>query len=184
MDRRYLLSLGLGILLMSCSLPVVGIGSRETPIAGSRAPATQTSFQGQQLPVSALATLPAGEVIQLEVALTPFQQAMGLMHRPALPANRGMLFPFDPPRPVSFWMKNVPVALDMVFLRKGVVQQVAAKVPPCTEEPCPVYGPRVPIDQVMELRAGRAAELGIQSGDRVKIEFLTTKNKPTSEDAL
>ena len=174
-----LLSVGLGMLLMSCSSPVVGFGLREAPITVPPSfpakSATQVAFRGQQLPISAQATLATGNVIHLEVASTPVQQSIGLMHRPALPNDRGMLFPFEPARSVSFWMKNVPVALDMVFLRDGVVQQVETKVPPCVEEPCPVYGPRVPIDQVIELRAGRAVELGIQVGDRIKIEFLQSK---------
>lgn len=125
------------------------------------------------LPVEAIATI-AKETIQLEVARTPQQQAMGLMFRSPLPDDRGMLFSFDPPRPVSFWMKNVPVDLDMVFLFDGVVMAIAANVPPCTSDPCPTYGPEptVIIDRVIELRGGRAAELELEVGDRIEIEFL------------
>lgn len=123
------------------------------------------------LPISAEATI-AGEIVELEVARTPAQQALGLMFRPALPDNRGMLFPFDPPRPVGFWMKNVPVSLDMIFLLEGEVTAIAANVPPCTHEPCPSYGPATPIDLVLELRAGRAAQLGLQVGDRISIRFF------------
>ena len=123
------------------------------------------------LPISAEATI-AGEIVELEVARTPAQQALGLMFRPALPDNRGMLFPFDPPRPVGFWMKNVPVSLDMIFLLEGEVKAIAANVPPCTNEPCPTYGPATPIDLVLELRAGRAAQLGLQVGDRISIRFF------------
>jgi uncharacterized membrane protein (UPF0127 family) len=101
---------------------------------------------------------------------------MGLMYRPALPDNRGMLFPFSSPQPVKFWMKNVPVALDMVFLQNGVVQYIQAAAPPCANEPCPTYGPNVPIDTVIELRAGRAAELNLLTGDSIKIEFLNASN--------
>jgi len=83
-----------------------------------------------------------------------------------------MVFPFSPARPVSFWMKNVRITLDMVFLQHGQVQAVAANVPPCKEDPCPVYGPAVPIDQVIELRGGRAQELGIHVGDRLLVQPL------------
>jgi hypothetical protein len=123
------------------------------------------------LPITAQADI-AGQMIQLEVARTPQQQAMGLMYRPALPDDRGMLFPFSVARPVQFWMRNVPVALDMVFLLDGEVKAIADSVPPCTTPTCPVYGPNTPVNQVIELRAGRAGELHLQVGDRIEIELL------------
>lgn len=124
---------------------------------------------GQTLPITAQVTI-ADQTIALEVAKTPEQQAIGLMHRPSLPADRGMLFIFQPPRQVGFWMKNVQFDLDMVFLNNGTVVAVAPQVPPCTADPCPVYGPPTPVDQVIELQGGRAAELGIAVGDRLVIE--------------
>lgn len=162
--QRLLLIIPL-LLLISCS--------QQTPAKVpntniSQIPATVNNL-GQELPISAVATIPDGTQIQLEVTLTPKQQAMGLMYRPALPDNRGMLFTFPSPQAVSFWMKNVPVPLDMVFMRKGVIQYVEASAPPCVKEPCPTYGPRTLIDQVIELRSGRAAELGLKKGDKVTI---------------
>lgn len=138
----------------------------------STAPAPEPSMS-QNLPISASAEID-GEVIQLEVAQTPQEQAKGLMYRSPLPDDRGMLFPFNPPRPVQFWMKNTPSPLDMVFLRDGEVQAIVAAAPPCQADPCPTYGPEtpVPIDQVLELRSGRAAELGLTVGDRINIQFL------------
>jgi uncharacterized membrane protein (UPF0127 family) len=124
------------------------------------------------LPITAVTTLGSQEIF-LEVATTPQQQSLGLMYREALPDDRGMLFPMGQPRPVSFWMKNVPVPLDMVFIYDGTIQAIAAAVPPCTAEPCPTYGPGPqPIDQVIELRAGRAAELGLAMGDAVVVRPL------------
>lgn len=161
-----LLPIVLGILLISCS--------QQTPAKAPNITVSPTPLSvnnlGQELPISAVATIPDGTQIQLEVARTPQQQAMGLMYRQALPDNRGMLFNFPSAQPVSFWMKNVPVALDMVFLRKGVVQYVEVSAPPCTEEPCPTYGPRTLIDQVIELRSGRATELDLKKGDKVTID--------------
>ncbi|MDY7014675.1 MAG: DUF192 domain-containing protein, partial [Cyanobacteriota bacterium] len=112
-----------------------------------------------------------GETIELEVTQTPQQQALGLMFRDRLPDNRGMLFVFEPAQPVGFWMKNVKIPLDMIFLRDGIVRAIAS-VPPCTSDPCPTYGPEEPIDQVIELRGGRAAELGLKEGDRAIVNFL------------
>jgi len=133
---------------------------------------TPSQSLGQQLPVTAVAEL-GGQRIGLEVALTPEQQALGLMYRSALAPDRGMLFPISPPRPVSFWMKNVPVPLDMVFIYQGRIQALASQAPPCVANPCPTYGPQGQlVDQVIELAAGRAAELGLQVGDGVAVRPL------------
>ena len=155
---------------MGCSPPTTAKSPTVTPESLTQTPVNT----GQNLPISAIATFPKNIKIQLEVARTQQQQQMGLMYRKALPDNGGMLFLFPNAQPVQFWMKNVPVALDMVFLRKGVVQYVQVSAPPCDKEPCSTYGPNVLIDQVIELRSGRATELGLQKGDQVKIDFLTS----------
>lgn len=131
--------------------------------------------EGQQLPVTARAVL-GGETIALEVARSPREQQIGLMFREELAGDRGMLFPFDPPRVARFWMKNVSIALDMLFLRDGKVVYIAAEVPPCERDPCPSYGPDRRVDRVLELRGGRAAELGVEVGDRVEVVFLDGDN--------
>jgi uncharacterized membrane protein (UPF0127 family) len=127
----------------------------------------------QRLPISASADI-ANQRINLEVARTPHQLSKGLMYRTSLGADQGMLFIYNPPQPVGFWMKNTKIPLDMVFLRDGQVKMLKANVPPCITNPCPTYGPgsEVSIDQVIELRAGRAAQLGIKIGDRVNIKFF------------
>ena len=164
--------------LASCTMSVdPSVDSNPEEIAGetvpsSDEPAITLSGPGQLLPVSAVAQM-RGETFEIEVARTSEEQSLGLMFRSALPDNRGMLFPFSPPIQVSFWMKDVPVALDMVFLRAGEVVAIAPQVPPCSALPCPSYGPGAEvIDQVLELRSGRAAEIGLQVGDRVEIEAL------------
>lgn len=127
--------------------------------------------KGQILPITAKTQM-GSQIIELEVTATPAQQQLGLMYRQNLPDDRGMLFSFEPARPVKFWMKNTLIELDMVFLRDGKISAIADNVPPCKNEPCPVYGPETDIDQVIELRGGRAAELGLKIGDRVTIEFI------------
>ena len=121
---------------------------------------------GQLLPIS-VNTILGDRAIGLEVAKTPQEQATGLMFRTELPDDRGMFFPIEPARNVRFWMKNVLIELDMVFLREGVVQAIIPNVPPCLSETCPNYGPDVPVDGVIELRGGRAAQLGLKVGDRI-----------------
>lgn len=126
---------------------------------------------GQMLPIAARTTI-NGQSIDLEVAQSPIEQMVGLMFRSNLGDNRGMLFPLNPPRVASFWMRNVFFELDMVFVRDGVVEAVFSNVPPCLTERCPSYGPGTVVDQVIELRGGRALELGLQVGDRLDIELL------------
>ncbi|MDI9634330.1 DUF192 domain-containing protein [Kamptonema cortianum] len=161
---------GISACLLGCSIPSA---TSTSPDAIAQLPMVQES-RAQNLPILAEATI-KGELFELEVPQTPEEQALGLMYRPALPDNRGMLFPFHPPRVVGFWMKNVPVPLDMVFIREETVVEIADSVPPCTSEPCAVYGPSVPVDRVLELRAGRAAELGLQVGDRISVRFLNAE---------
>jgi uncharacterized membrane protein (UPF0127 family) len=173
------------ILLLGCSAP----GTTEAqpvnrePLRLHPAP-VQTNL-GQDLPISAQITI-AGEVIQLEVAETPDQQQIGLMYRESLAANRGMLFPFNPPRPVRFWMKNTLIPLDMVFLRDGIIQAIIANVPPCKQDPCTSYGPAslTEIDQVIELQTGRAAGLGLKAGDRLTVQSLAPSPQPSASDRL
>lgn len=158
-----------GILLISCSGPVPAASPDKPPVASPTQSTEQ--FLGQMLPISAQVQV-ANQVIQLEVAQTPEQQAMGLMYRKELAANRGMLFPFNPARPVGFWMKNCLISLDMVFLRNGKIVGISNQAPPCVTEPCPIYSPGQSVDQVIELRGGRAAELGLKVGDRLPVKFL------------
>jgi uncharacterized membrane protein (UPF0127 family) len=126
---------------------------------------------GQELPISAQAII-KGEQIELEVTKTPQQQQLGLMFRKSLDSNRGMLFSFSPPRIPRFWMKNVVIPLDILFIQDGKIKAISHNVPPCRVDPCPVYGPDIPIDMVIELKGGRASELCLSVNDTVDISFF------------
>jgi len=100
----------------------------------------------------------------VEVAATPAQQERGLMFRPSVGPDEGMIFPYDPPVSATFWMKNTLVPLDMVFIRAdGTIARIAHAVP-LTLDPVPAGEP---VAAVLEIRGGRAAELGIREGDVV-----------------
>ncbi len=174
MNRKINLVILLAIALLGCSSNALVQNRLE-----ERANATENQQEktAQVLPIAAKAVI-KGEVIELEVAQTPEQQALGLMFREELPDNRGMLFTFEPARVTRFWMKNVSIPLDMIFLREGEVKAIAAEVPPCQNNNCPVYGPeKALIDQVIELRGGRASELGLAVGDRIEVEFFNGDRK-------
>ncbi|MDB9514065.1 DUF192 domain-containing protein [Kamptonema animale CS-326] len=168
-----LLALGCSLLLISCS----SVDASSTLAKSSTSPTPQETNLGQMLPITAKANI-AGSMINLEVTNTPEEQAMGLMYRTSLADDRGMLFSFNPPRRVAFWMKNCKISLDMIFLQDGVVRAIARNSPPCTAEPCPTYDSTTSVDRVIELRGGRAAELGVKVGDRITIQFLGS-NSPT-----
>lgn len=177
---KALVSMGLGVvgvLLVSCS-PLLSSVSTAQPLslgtAVSQSPIITQEHGGQMLPITAKAKI-GGELIQLEVAKTPQQQALGLMYRTDLADDRGMLFPFAQPRVVGFWMKNCKMPLDMIFLRDDVVKAIQVNALPCEQEPCPTYGPDIPVDRVIELRGGRSQELGLKVGDRIPINFLNSQ---------
>jgi uncharacterized protein len=103
-------------------------------------------------------TLPSGKVLQVEVMVKDEDRAMGLMFRPSLALDKGMLFIFDgPPEFHTIWMKNCKFPIDIVWLdEEKKVVHVAESVPPCTEDPCPVYQPLRKALYVVELNAGQA----------------------------
>ena len=101
----------------------------------------------------------------VEVARTVEDQGRGLMFRESLGANDGMIFPFSAPREAAFWMKNTLIPLDMIFIRAdGTIARIAANTVPHSLAP---VGSGEPVAAVLEIRGGRAAELGIREGDRV-----------------
>lgn len=100
----------------------------------------------------------------VEVARTEAQQAQGLMNRRRLAPDEGMLFPFDPPRAASFWMRNTLIPLDLIFIRPdGTIARIATGVP-LSEAQIEVGEP---LTAVLEIPGGRAAQLGITTADRV-----------------
>jgi uncharacterized protein len=98
------------------------------------------------------------------VAATPEQQERGLMFVKSLPPDRGMIFPYDPPQEVAFWMKNTLIPLDIVYVRSdGTIVRIAnAQAMDITPLPS-----GEPVALVLEIGGGRAKELGIQEGDTV-----------------
>lgn len=87
------------------------------------------------------------------------------MFRTSLPPNGGMLFPLNPPREASFWMKNTVIPLDMIFIRQdGTIARIAAETVPYSLE---FESSGEPVAAVLELAGGRAAALGIAEDDKV-----------------
>jgi uncharacterized membrane protein (UPF0127 family) len=101
----------------------------------------------------------------VEVARTVEEQAQGLMNRNSLAPDRGMIFPMDPPRQASFWMKNTLIPLDIIFVKAdGTIANIAENTVPLSLDPVLSVEP---VGAVLELAGGRSAELGIKAGDKV-----------------
>jgi uncharacterized membrane protein (UPF0127 family) len=166
--------LALSFITISCTATPSSVSGNDENILES-IPVEKNSL-GQNLPIGAK-LLFKDQIIELEIAKTPQQQQIGLMYRDFLSPNRGMLFPFNPPQTVSFWMKNVSIPLDIIFVSEGIVKQIAKNALPCKVEYCPLYNSNVFIDQVIELAGNRTEELNIQIGDRINIEMLEEKEK-------
>ncbi|MCJ9430206.1 DUF192 domain-containing protein [Kordiimonas marina] len=111
----------------------------------------------------------------VELALNWEDQAKGLMYRKHLDPNKGMLFVFDEPDHLSFWMRNCLIPLDMLFIRaNGTIANIVANAEPGTDTPRKSRGRAI---AVLEIPGGRAAELGIKPGDIVRHPLLGTAEK-------
>lgn len=113
-----------------------------------------------------------GTRFAVELATTPEDQALGLMFRDSLADDRGMLFIFPTETQRSFWMKNTRIPLDIFYFDSGLrLVNVAENARPCRVARCPSYPSTGPARYVLELNAGKAAELGVVPGDRLELDI-------------
>ncbi len=152
-------------LLATASLLGSAGGCRAEPASTPQAVSVRTAPSG--LALVPLQIHSGGRVhdFTVEVARTSDEQSRGLMYRESLGASEGMIFPFPSPRMASFWMRNTLIPLDLIFIRSdGTIANIAANAVPHSEASIPSVEP---VTAVLELRGGRAAELGLAPGDRV-----------------
>jgi uncharacterized membrane protein (UPF0127 family) len=117
-------------------------------------------------------TLPSGKVLQVELMVSDEDRAMGLMFRPSLPMDRGMLFLFETAEFHGIWMKNCKFPIDIVWLdEEKKVVDVKEGAPPCKAEPCPVYQPMRRASWVIELNSGQARREKLVRGAAVTFEL-------------
>ncbi len=105
------------------------------------------------------------DTFQIWLAETPAQQEQGLMWLRQLPADYGMLFLLGEPRPMTMWMKNTYVSLDMLFVNStGRITHIAHRTTPLSEA---IVSSNGEVAGVLEIAAGEAQRRGINIGDRV-----------------
>ena len=110
-----------------------------------------------------------GVELELEVADTPDERAVGLMRRESVPPGTGMVFLYDEPSTGRYYMFDVPIPLRAVFVRDGAVVSTVV-MPPCgLEDPaaCPTYGADGPYDTVVETAPETLPD--VRPGDRFEL---------------
>jgi uncharacterized membrane protein (UPF0127 family) len=108
--------------------------------------------------------------VAVEIANTPQKRAFGLMFRKDLSESQGMLFLFPREEPLSFWMKNTPLPLDIIFISSAhTIVSIAANTTPFSEAPLPSVGPA---QFVLEVNAGFCQKHGITAGARVDLPHM------------
>lgn len=153
----------LGAALAACS-PQAGADRATAP--------TEDASEATTHPVSGLEIIPvtvdtgeARHVFRAEVAASREEQARGLMFRTELGPDEAMIFPSDAPTARSFYMKNTPIPLDIIFIGiDGRILNIAAMTEPYSLESVYSVGST---SGVLEIAGGRAEELGIEPGDLV-----------------
>ena len=106
--------------------------------------------------------------VEVEMAETLDQQRVGLMNRTELAEGKGMLFTYDVPQQVRFWMKDTLIPLDILFIMPdGVIYKIVQGAKPHDETPIPSESA---VNAVLEVKAGEVKRMGISVGDTVRLK--------------
>lgn len=122
---------------------------------------------------------PEGTVVELivEVADEPEERAYGLMDRTELAPDHGMLFLFDEPSILTFWMKNTLIPLDIIFFDDIGQYLSSTTMTPCAEDPCPLYGSVNPSRVALEVPAYFVTKHGVKTGWRLALPVSESEEK-------
>ena len=135
--------------------------------AGAGAP---RDAKGDPLEPLTITTASGEHRFMVEIADDDMERQRGLMEREPLADDRGMLFQFPDVAERGFWMRNTPSPLDIIYIDpRGRIVSIAKNATPMSDAVIPSNGPA---SGVLELRAGRADEIGARAGDRVSHPFF------------
>lgn len=108
--------------------------------------------------------------LKLYLADTPKKSTTGLSIVTSLPKNQGMLFTFPQKSYHSFWMKNMKISIDIIFLSDGKITDILENITP--ESYPQTFTSSVPANQVIEINAGESKSLGLNVGDFIDLTFI------------
>ena len=175
--RRLIFALG----LCCTAATSLAIAPPKPSTAPATRPTTQPGTQPATKPATEKLTL-GGEEFDLELAVTAEARELGLMHRDHIDDHSGLLFIYPWPQVLSYWMKNCPIEMDIVFISdKGVVVAThrMLSAPPhrageseaAYDNRLPRYDSRRPAQFAIELQAGTVERLKIKPGDKIEMEL-------------
>lgn len=112
---------------------------------------------------------------ELKVAKSGQEKEIGLSETNSLPENQGMLFIFDKPDYYSFWMKNMKIPIDIIYINNDQIVSIENNAQPAknSDENPIIYTPTEPSDKVLEINAGLSEKYSFKKGDKVKYENLS-----------
>ena len=129
----------------------------------SNGPSAQEDYYGTDV------TLPNGKRILAESVRTETMMMRGMMFRDSLAEDRGMLFTHGEPGNFSYWMFQVRIPLDIVWLGSSRrIVEIIENAPPCAAKPCPGYGGKEKALYILELAGGSAKRNNLQVGDALR----------------
>lgn len=148
----------------------MGAGLLGLALLSACAGGTPQDAEGRPLEALTVVTTSGEHRFMVEIADDDAERERGLMERPPLADDRGMLFQFPDVAERGFWMHNTPSPLDIIYLDpRGRIVSIAKNAQPNDDTVLPSNGPA---SGVLELRAGRADEIGAKAGDQVRHPFF------------
>lgn len=111
--------------------------------------------------------------VQVEIADDLEERRKGLMYRSELPQFSGMWFIFEDEKPRTFWMKNMVIPIDIIYISKDLeIVSIVKSAQPCEADPCGVYPSFEAVQYVLEVNAGFADRYNIQTGQSVLVDTV------------
>ena len=175
MDKKFFFQT-LGLIILILGATALTFNPQLIPNLGSKAttakPSATTTGQTYAQVLDASSNQVKANVL-VEIANTKQTRALGLGNRASLPSDNGMLFIMEQRAKPTFWMKNMLIPLDMIWIDGDKIADIIANIPPPiqgqADPTLPVYSPTKDVDKVLEVNAGYVAAHGIQIGDQIKL---------------
>lgn len=155
----------LAVAIVLASLAACGAGDGANLSAGAGA-TESPSFRDS---TAVIETDDGAVLVNVDVADTPEERAVGLMHRESLEEDVGMVFVFFEDTSQGFWMKNTLIPLSIAFFdERGRIVRIL-DMEPCEADPCPLYEPGMNYRGALEVNQGAFDEWGVEEGDLIRI---------------